>query len=199
MSDRPDDLTLVAACREGRTEAFGELVRRYQDRLYPTLYRLTGSADDALDLVQDAFLRAYERLDRFDGESGFYTWLYRIAVNLAISARRRRKVVGRSPASLSANMPEPADDLASSDPSRPVLIGERDRIIQTALDELPTDYRAVIVLNHLDGLSYDEIARALGIPVGTVRSRLHRARSELRDRLRVALDERPAAVPPSVG
>ena len=95
MTGPTDDNSLIVACRAGRTEAFGELIRRHQDRLYPTMLRLAGSPDDALDLLQDAFLRAFEKLDKFHGESSFYTWVYRIAVNLALSGRRRRKVTLR--------------------------------------------------------------------------------------------------------
>src|SRR6478609_9201178 len=91
MARTDDDLDLVAASRSGDAESFGALVRMYQDRLYPTLLRLTGSAEDARDLLQDAFLRAFEKLDRFHGESSFYTWVYRIAVNLTLSDRRRRR------------------------------------------------------------------------------------------------------------
>ena len=91
MSGHPDDNRLIAACRSGKTEAFGVLVSRYQDRLYPTVFRLTGCAEDALDLLQEAFLRAYQKLDHFNGESSFYTWVYRIAVNLALSDLRKRR------------------------------------------------------------------------------------------------------------
>ena len=191
MSESRDDLDLVEACRAGRTEAFNALVLRYQDRLYNVLLRLSDSAEDARDLVQVAFMRAFERIDRFEGESGFFTWLYRIGVNLAISERRRRKVPGRSASSLSSHVPEPADDLESSDPSRKLILDEQERLVQQALNELPPAYRIVIAMNHLDEMSYEEIARVLEIPVGTVRSRLHRARSKLHDLLRVALDDRP--------
>lgn len=198
MTQSPEDRCLIEACRAGQTEAFGVLVRRYQDRLYPTLLRLTGRAEDASDLLQDAFLRAYERLDRFGGESSFYTWIYRIAVNLALSDRRRRKVAGRSPLPLSEDGPEPADDPSQSDPTLPLERAEREGLIQAALDGLHPDHRAVVVMNHLDGLRYEEIAEMLQIPVGTVRSRLHRAREILRDRLAAILDEPPArtAAPP---
>src|SRR5881628_11926 len=91
MSGCLDDQCLIAACRAGKTEAFGVLVNRYQDRLYPTIFRLTGCAEDALDLLQETFLRAYEKLERFHGESSFYTWVYRIAINLALSDRRKRR------------------------------------------------------------------------------------------------------------
>src|SRR4051812_4254392 len=85
MSRCLEDDRLIAACRDGKTEAFGVLVHRYQERLYPTVFRLTGCAEDALDVLQEAFLRAYQNLDRFHGESSFYTWIYRIAINLALS------------------------------------------------------------------------------------------------------------------
>src|SRR5262245_23713891 len=92
MSRCSDDHSLVEACRAGRTEAFGVLVERYQRRLCPTIRRLVGSAEDAEDVLQDAFCRAYEKLDQFQGDSSFYTWVYRIAVNLALSGHRRRRL-----------------------------------------------------------------------------------------------------------
>src|SRR5437588_3618473 len=88
----PDDHRLIAECLQGRTAAFGELVRRYQDRLYNTVYRLVENAEDAQDVVQDAFLNAYQSLDGFKGDSLFFTWLYRIAVNTAISYKRKQRV-----------------------------------------------------------------------------------------------------------
>ena len=90
MTRSLDDHTLVAACRAGQTEAFGALVLRYQERLYQTILRLTGSAEDANDVLQDTFLRSFEKLDQFQGDSSFYTWVYRIAVNLALTGYRRR-------------------------------------------------------------------------------------------------------------
>ena len=95
MSRFLDDHSLVQECRAGQTEAFGTLVARYQERLYPTVLRLIGSAEDAEDILQDTFVRAFEKLDQFQGDSSFYTWIYRIAVNLALSGYRRRRV--RSP------------------------------------------------------------------------------------------------------
>src|SRR5262249_38611457 len=100
MSGCATDHSLVQACRAGQTEAFGALVRRYQDRLYPTVLRLVGSAEDAEDVLQDTFVRAFEKLDQFQGESSFYTWVYRIAVNLALSGYRRQRVrLGHRPQS----------------------------------------------------------------------------------------------------
>ncbi len=184
MTGSDDELSLIEACRAGRTEAFGVLVQRYQNRLYPTMLRLTGSADDALDLLQDAFLRAFEKLDGFHGESSFYTWVYRIAVNLALSGRRRRRSFPIGPLVRGESTIDPPSDPTRTDPSLPLERRERDAIIQRALDSLADDHRAVVIMKEYDGLRYDEIAATLGVPVGTVRSRLHRARLELRDRLK---------------
>ena len=148
------------------------------------MLRLTGSAEDALDLLQDAFLRAFEKLDRFQGESSFYTWVYRIAVNLALSGRRRRRVTLRFQRPGGDDPLDPPDDPILSDPTLPLERAERDELIQSALNALADDHRAVVVMKEFDGLRYEEIAAILGVPVGTVRSRLHRARLDLRERLK---------------
>ncbi len=196
MTGCNDDNSLIEACRAGRTEAFGPLVRRYQGRLYPTMLRLTGSPEDALDLLQDAFLKAFEKLDKFQGDSSFYTWVYRIAVNLALSGRRRRKLTLRLRSPDGGVMIDPPDDSTYSDPTSSIQRAERDDLIQKALDALADDHRAVVVMKEFDGLRYEEIAAILGVPVGTVRSRLHRARLELRERLQgVLMDEESAPQP----
>jgi len=192
-----DDNGLVEACRAGNTEAFGLLVSRYQDRLYPTVYRLTGCAEEAHDLLQDAFLRAFEKLDLFQGESSFYTWVYRIAVNLALSGRRRRRPVLRLHNGKGGPDIDPPYDSPESDPAAPLERAELEKLVQEGLSSLAPDHRAVIVMKEFDGLHYDEIGAMLGIPVGTVRSRLHRARCELRDRLRGLVEEDVPARQPS--
>jgi len=187
MSGCNDDQDLINACRAGKTSAYGELVRRYQDRLYPTVLRLTGCAEDAQDLLQDTFFRAYRKLNRFHGESSFYTWIYRIAVNLALSGRRRRRPlrsIGED-----GFRSEPVADPRDCDPTLPLERIEREQIIQNALDALAPDHRAVVVMKEYDGLRYEEIAAVLNIPVGTVRSRLHRARCELRESLASLVEE----------
>ncbi|HWE37836.1 MAG TPA: sigma-70 family RNA polymerase sigma factor [Isosphaeraceae bacterium] len=184
-----DEMRLIDACRAGATEAFGELVRRYEDRLYPTIFRLTGCAEDACDVIQDAFLRAFEKLHRFHGESSFYTWIYRIAVNLALSGRRRRRWTARLAEGPRGEPIDPPDDSALADPTAHLERAERDAQVQRALNALAPDHRAVVVLKDLDGLRYEEIAEVLRVPIGTVRSRLHRARAELRERLRGLVDE----------
>jgi RNA polymerase sigma-70 factor (ECF subfamily) len=140
-------------------------------------------------LLQDAFLRAFEKLDLFQGESSFYTWVYRIAVNLALSERRRRRPTLRLHNARDGTSLDPPYVSAESEPSAPLERAERDAMIHDALLALAPDHRAVVIMKEFDGLHYDEIAATLGIPVGTVRSRLHRARCELRDRLQPLLDE----------
>ena len=194
MTGRQDDHSLVQACREGQIEAFGTLVRRHQDRLYPTIVRLLGSPEDAQDVLQDSFIRAFEKLDQFHGESSFYTWIYRIAVNLALSDYRKRRhrrpdrSIHHDKSRLAA---DPADESPETDPSWSLERVERESIVQAALNQLGPDHRAVVVLKDFDGRRYEEISALLSIPVGTVRSRLHRARSELRERLRCLIDVDP--------
>jgi RNA polymerase sigma-70 factor (ECF subfamily) len=199
MTGSTDDLSLIAECRAGRTDAFGVLVQRYQDRLYPTALRLTGGTEDALDLLQDAFFQSFRKLGSFHGESSFYTWVYRIVVNLALSAKRRRTPkLFRDPGS-GADF-DPAETSASSDPSSNLERVEREAMVQQALDRLAPDHRVVIVMKEFDGMHYEEIAATLGVPIGTVRSRLHRARSELKELLSGFDDDpadRPGPIDPS--
>ena len=169
MIGREDDQGLVEACRAGRTEAFGMLVLHYKDRLYPTIARLTGNPEDALDILQDAFLRAYQKLGNFQGGSSFYTWLYRIAVNLALSERRKRRP-SLHRATAEHDPIESAVNPDDHDPAGPLELAEQKRMVERALESLAPEYRAVVVLKDMDGLRYEEIAATLGIPIGTVRA-----------------------------
>jgi RNA polymerase sigma-70 factor (ECF subfamily) len=180
----PDDPRLIADCLRGNTAAFGELVRRYQDRLYNTVYRLVGNAEDAQDVVQEAFLSAYQSLGSFKGDAQFFTWLYRIAVNTAISLRRKQRsaVAVRTGKSL-AGGPEPLDTSDFSRPEHSLERAEQGRRIQEALSRLSPEHRTVLVLKDMDGHRYEEMAEMLHVPIGTIRSRLHRARLELRELL----------------
>ncbi|MEX0612076.1 MAG: sigma-70 family RNA polymerase sigma factor [Pirellulales bacterium] len=176
-----DDASLIAATLAGDTAAFDRLVRMYQDRLYNSLLRVTGSAEDAGDIVQDAFVQAYLKLDSFQGASAFYTWLYRIAFNLAMShARREHKV-----ASLDGMKAQLGSEPVDGQPTPEIDSERREQVemVHAALAELNTDYRTILVLREIDGCRYDEIAEILELPVGTVRSRLFRARMQLRDQL----------------
>jgi RNA polymerase sigma-70 factor (ECF subfamily) len=180
-----DDHRLIAECLKGRTAAFGELVRRYQDRLYNTVFRLVGSAEDAQDVVQEAFLHAYQSLDGFKGDSRFFTWLYRIAVNSAISLKRKRRVAvgintGREG---QGGAIEPLDTSAFSRPGQSLEKADEERRIQTALNRLSPEHRAVLILKDMEDQKYEDMAEILQVPIGTIRSRLHRARLELRELL----------------
>lgn len=185
-----DDRRLIADSLAGRRDAFGELVSRYQTRLYNAAIRLVDSPDDAADVVQDAFLNAFQSLHAFKGDAEFFTWLYRIAFNGAISLKRKKRPTGRLDAASGERAFEPAD------PSDYVRTGhalertEENALLHAALVRLSPEHREVLTMKDLDGLRYEEIAEVLGVPVGTVRSRLHRARLELRDLL-APLDDAP--------
>jgi RNA polymerase sigma-70 factor (ECF subfamily) len=179
-----DDAPLIAQCLRGDRLAFGELVHRHQDRLYNTVFRLLGNAEDAQDVVQDAFLSAYQSLHHFKGDSRFFTWLYRIAVNAAISLRRKHHMRVRADfAGRFETADEPLDDCADCQPSAALERLEDEQQLQAALNRLTPEHRTVLVLKEIDGHKYEEIADILQVPIGTIRSRLHRARLELRDQL----------------
>jgi RNA polymerase sigma-70 factor (ECF subfamily) len=184
-----NDLALIRRCRTGDAEAFGDLVLRYQDRLYGTLVHILGSLEDARDTAQDAFVLAFQKLDSFRGDSAFYSWLFRIAYNAAMT--RRRKDRHSNHASLEAareqHGTEPQDERPSTDPGYAIQSEERQQLVRRALDELAEEYRVVLVLKEMDGLRYDEIAEIVNCPIGTVRSRIHRARQELREKLSRAM------------
>jgi RNA polymerase sigma-70 factor (ECF subfamily) len=186
-----DDQRLIAECLNGRSAAFGPLISRYQDRLYNTVYRLLGNAEDARDVVQDAFLHAYQSLRQFKGDSRFFTWLYRIAVNTAISFKRKqRAVLSIHRDRDGAGGTEPLDTSDQAHPGYALEAAEEERRVQEALSRLSPPHRAVLVLKDIEGQKYDVIADVLQVPIGTVRSRLHRARLELRQIL--AADEAAA-------
>ena len=177
-----DDIRLIAECREGNTAAFGELVSRYQDRLFNSVLRLTDNAEDARDVVQEAFLHAYQSLHSFKGDALFFTWLYRIAVNTAISMKRKKRVVLRiQPAGEGGNTIDPLDPSESNRPGHAIEMAEEERRVHEALAKLSTEHRSVLVMKDMEGMKYEEMAEILGVPVGTIRSRLHRARLEMRD------------------
>jgi RNA polymerase sigma-70 factor (ECF subfamily) len=176
-----DDDRLIAECGKGDPAAFGQLVRRYQDRLFNTVYRLVDNAEDAQDVVQEAFLSAYQSLDGFKGHSEFFTWLYRIAYNTAISLKRKRRVT----LSLSAGHGgetslEPLDESELTRPGQGLERAEEERRIQAALNRLSPEHRMVLILKDMEGQKYEAMAEVLQVPIGTIRSRLHRARAELR-------------------
>ncbi len=181
---------LIQSCLNGEIEAFSQLVEKYQDRLCRSLYRITGSTHDSSEIAQEAFVLAYQKLDTFKGNSAFYSWLYRIAFNTAISKKRKKR---HSTASLDnireSSGEEPVDHHPDNAPEHQMELAEKQKLVQQALDSLAEEFRYVIVLKEIDGLKYDEIAEIIGCPVGTVRSRIHRARSELRIKLELLLKD----------
>lgn len=192
MSDAPDaisDAELVRQCtEESRPEAFEELMSRYHRRVYAVVVRLVPDADHALDIVQETFMKAWRGLAGFKGSASFYTWLYRIARNVVSSDARRARARPQVAVSLDGNRTDDADrsfDLAGleQEPLERTLRLERQRRILAAIQSLAPDFREVIVLCDIEDQSYEEISVMLEVPLGTVRSRLHRARLELRARL----------------
>jgi RNA polymerase sigma-70 factor, ECF subfamily len=178
----PPDAHLVEAAQRGDRDAFGDLVGRYQDRLFNTLLRIAGSREDAADAVQDAFVQAYVKLDSFRGDAQFFTWLYRIAMNVTLSRRRRRRPTASLDAAKMNAGEEPMD--AAAGPRDQMLAEERVQQVHSALADLGEVHRKILVLRELEGCSYETIAEILELPVGTVRSRLFRARIQLKDKLR---------------
>ena len=189
-----DDRRLISECLDGRPAAFGELVRRYQDRLFNAVLRILDNPHDAQDVVQDSFINAYQSLASFKGDAEFYTWLYRIAFNTSVSVRRRRRPV----VSLDAVRRdggggiEPADESEVVKPGAALERSEEEAALQDALGRLSAEHRTVLVLKDIEGMKYEQIADVLGVPIGTIRSRIHRARLELRELLEVG-DRSPAA------
>ena len=180
-----DDAQLIEETLAGKPAAFGRLVQRYQDRLFNTVVHVMGSADDALDVVQDAFVQAFLKLDTFRHSSAFYTWLYRIAFNVAASHRRKRKPAMSVEQARESSRLEPID--TQPGPDDQVQRDERCRQVREAIAGLSEEYRSVVILREIDGCCYESIADILDLPIGTVRSRLHRARLQLREELKEVL------------
>ena len=183
------DTDAVARARNGDHEAFRVLVERYQGRAFRLAVRILGDPDQARDAVQDGFLKAYGSLDRFEGRSGFYTWLYRLIFNLCIDMKRRdrsgRHVAWDDEVARQAASGSPGGDVGRG-LGEPALEQERGEVraaLARAIEDLPEDSRRTLLLREVDGLSYAEIARSLGIPKGTVMSRLHHARRRVREML----------------
>lgn len=180
------DDTLIDEALAGQSAAFGQLVLKYQDRLFTALAHVIGSVEDARDAAQDAFVQAFVKLDTFHRRSSFYTWLYRIAFNAAASRARRKRPQHSLDGQREATGAEPLDHRAGA-PSDSIERVERVGRVRAALDALPHDYRTVVVLREIDGCDYEQISDILDIPVGTVRSRLHRARLQLKDQLKAVV------------
>ncbi|MDY7077460.1 MAG: sigma-70 family RNA polymerase sigma factor [Chloroflexota bacterium] len=169
------EIELITQAQRGDRQAFGELIRRHREGVVNVVYRMCGDANLAEDAAQEAFIRAWKHLPNYRPRSPFRNWVYRIATNVALDAlRREREVVDVDTLSLSSS---------DGGPEATVERAEREKRVRQAVLELPPSSRAVLVLREYEGLSYREIAGTLGIPIGTVMSRLNYARNRLRESL----------------
>jgi len=182
-----DEAAIVARARLGDAKAFSELLRRYEGKIFRLALHITQNREDAEDVLQEAFLKAYEHLDQFQGQSKFYTWIVRIAVNQALMKLRKRKS-DRS-VSLDETIDTGEDTVAreiaawDENPEQRYSREELNQILSSAVDDLAPIYRAVLVLREVDEQSTEETAEALNLSVPAVKSRLLRARLQLRDKL----------------
>jgi RNA polymerase sigma-70 factor, ECF subfamily len=180
-----EDRALVARVQAGEVGAFDELVRRYRERILGVVYHLTANREDAADLTQDVFIKAFRSLNRFQGQSAFFTWLYRIAINTALNhlqkARLRRFFSLEKIQSEDEPVVALLHQLTDGSPSvdRNAYLAELQQKLNEGMQKLSTKHRTVITLYEIDGLSHEEIAEVTGTSVGTVRSRLHYAKQQL--------------------
>jgi len=192
MSEREIDHELVVRVQQGDKKAFDLLVLKYQLRVAKLVSRFLRNQSDVPDVVQEAFIKAYRALPNFRGDSAFYTWLYRIAINTA-----KNHLVAQSRKSPANSIDvQDAEDYGASEwlkeyasPEREALASELETTIHQAMGELPSDLREAITLREIEGLSYEEIASVMDCPIGTVRSRIFRAREAIDNRLEPLLDD----------
>lgn len=176
-----EDSLWIEQALDGDVDAFGQLVTKYQNRLFSSMVHFLRDEVEAEDVVQEAFVLSFTRLGSFRSHSSFYTWLYRIAFNTAISRRRRQRPrvsverdLAEAGASLDGHGPKPGQRLETV---------ERAEVLMAALEQLTPEHRAILLLREMDDMGYEEIAETLELPIGTVRSRLHRARCQLKEEM----------------
>jgi len=191
MGERSIDQALVERVQKGEKQAFDVLVLKYQNKIIQLVYRYVHDPEEARDVAQEAFIKAYKAIGRFRGDSAFYTWIYRIAIN---TAKNYLVASGRRPpkSDIDAQDAEQYDGATGlkeyATPERLLLRDEIQGAIAKAIDELPDELRTAITLRELEGLSYEEIAQTMDCPIGTVRSRIFRARDAIDTRLKPLLD-----------
>ena len=173
-----NEILLISRARDGDREAFGALVEQYRDNVYRLAYRMCGNAYDADEVAQEAFVAAWRALPNFRGDAKFSTWLYRLTTNAAIDLMRREN---RHRAASEEDIPELADE--SDSPQQQMERTEQQETVQKALSSLGEDYRQVLLLRYMQELDYAEIAEILHLPVGTVKSRINRAKAQLKTAL----------------
>ncbi len=195
MSDREIDQQLVERVQRGDKQAFGLLVSKYQRKLARLLSRMIRDSAEVEDVTQEAFIKAYRALPSFRGDSAFYTWLYRIGINTAknyLVSQGRRAPTSTSVDADDAESMEDGDLLRHTDtPERLMMTKQIGQTVNAAMDALPEELRTAIVLREIEGLSYEEIATVMDCPIGTVRSRIFRAREAISERLKPMLDVAP--------
>jgi RNA polymerase sigma-70 factor (ECF subfamily) len=183
MPDSSEIIKLIQRAQEGSSDAFGELVRSYEKFIFNVACRMFSNAEDASDIAQEALIKAYKNINKFDFNSSFSTWLYRITVNVCIDEMRRRK--GKETYSIDAEDEENGLFMQLEDTSEGaeegVIRKETVSEVRRAIDKLSEEHKMVIILRDLQDLSYEEVAETLGINVGTVKSRLARGRKSLKD------------------
>lgn len=183
ISPREEDRRFVELAKKGDLHAYDELVKRYQERIYATLYHMTSNHEDANDLAQDAFIKAYKALKSFKGDSSFYTWVYRIAVNRAINflkQRRNRNHMSLNDADWNVeNDSDLVSLISDKTPHRDANLSELQEKLNEALQKLSEVHRMVVVLHDVQGMPHEEISKIMKCNVGTVRSRLFYARQQL--------------------
>ena len=184
-----EDVQLINKIRAGQTEAYGDLVRKYEDRVFNTCWRICGHLEDARDVTQEAFLKAFEKLPAFRQNSGFYTWIFRIAVNLSLtkrrdSARRRTTSLDDDAGSVGNQARDLVRRTSGLRETNSDEVMELHGRLVSAIHDLEPEYRAAVVLRDIEGMDYETMATILEIPTGTVKSRLHRARVILSTALR---------------
>ncbi len=186
MADKNPDKVLVRRVQQGEKEAFDLLVLKYQHRLIKLISRYIRDSAEVYDVAQDSFLKAYRALPNFRGDSAFYTWLYRIAINTAknhLVSQSRRPPDSDVDSSEAEQFDGESDLKEYATPERMLLKEEIERTVIDAIDQLPPDLRTAITLRELEGMSYEEIAQTMDCPIGTVRSRIFRAREAINKRL----------------
>lgn len=185
-----DDAILVRQCQQGDSTAMERLILKYQNRIYNTILKICANTDDAAELTQDTFVKVIEKIDKFEGRSSFYTWVFRIAVNLTLNYCQRSSKLGFKSLDTEDNehswdtrqvLKEFLSDESSPDPAMVAQSKELCEIATKALTKLDDAQRAVVVLRDIEGMNYAQIAEVLDTELGTIKSRLSRARSNLRD------------------
>ncbi|MBP6963562.1 MAG: sigma-70 family RNA polymerase sigma factor [Armatimonadetes bacterium] len=189
---RRDESAIIQRCKQGDLSAFDELVRLYEKQVYSFAYRLTGNYDDANDISSEAFVKVFNSINTFRGDANFSTWLFRVVTNLYLDERKRSKAHLNVPLDEYIDLEESTvtRQIEDSSPGPEQLLEQMERAeaLNALIQQLPDYQRAMVLLYHTQGRSYEDIAEIMGLPIGTVKSRLNRARLSLREKLGPVLE-----------